>query len=68
MDRKVLEDALVEMREVIPRMWWNLYQGCLQSGFDARQSFSLLNTYILSQNSAGIKPNDGSGPEVDLPE
>ena len=49
-------------------MWFAIYQGCLGAGFDASQAMSLLQTYLLSQNPNGIRPNDGSGPPTNNPE
>lgn len=64
-----LEEAMVTMREVIPRTWWNIYQGCLESGFSPLQSMQLLHTYILAQNPNGIVPGNGSiGPDSDNPQ
>lgn len=57
-----------QIRDVIPRLWYNFYQGCLQQGFNESQSFALLQTYILSQNPHGIKPPTDQGPPSDNPE
>lgn len=62
------EDTMNLFREVIPRTWWNIYQGCLQKGFNERQAFALVETYILSSNTNGIQPPDMDGPNSDLPE
>jgi hypothetical protein len=62
-----IEEALNTARELVPRMWWNVYQGCVQAGFDSGQSFTLLQTYILAQNPNGIRPNDPQGPASDKP-
>lgn len=53
------------LRDVVPRMWWNLYQGCLQVGFDKTQAFNLVQTYILGTTSGGIRPPDREGPPED---
>lgn len=63
-----LEESLVNARNYLPRAWWNLYQGCLASGFDRLQAFVLLQTYILAQNPSGIRPAPGEGPGSDNPE
>lgn len=63
-----IEEAMVAFRNTIPRAWWNVYQGCLQAGFNEQQSFILLQTYIVGQNPAGTRPSDGSGPKTDMPE
>jgi hypothetical protein len=51
-----IEQSIAEIRDVIPRMWRQIYLGCLEQGFSPRQAFSLLQTHILSQN--GVKPPD----------
>lgn len=53
------EQALAHTRDTLPRIWFSVYQGCLQAGFDARQAMSLTQTYVLSQCPYGVKP-DGS--------
>jgi len=63
-----LQEALISMREIVPRGWWAIYQGCLQTGFDRFQSFALLQAYILSQNPNGIQPPGGNGPSSNDPE
>ncbi len=65
MNSPIYDQAIVSARDFIPRIWWGLYQGCLQTGFDKVQSFALLQTYILSQNPNGIRPNDCTGPKSD---
>jgi len=51
-----LEQGIAGIRDVIPRMWRQIYLGCLDQGFSPRQSFALLQTHILAQN--GVKPPD----------
>lgn len=62
------EEDYVTIRNAIPRLWWNMYQGSLQYGFTPEQAFQLLQTYILAQNPNGIRPPDGHGPSSDDPE
>jgi hypothetical protein len=49
-------------------MWWNIYQGCLQVGFNETQAFALLQTFLLAQNPQGIQPPSQSGPSTDKPD
>jgi hypothetical protein len=63
-----IEQALINAREITPRLWWNLYQGALQTGFDKTQAFDLLKVYILGANSGGINPTTTQGPNTDNPE
>jgi hypothetical protein len=56
-------------RELLTRVWWNLYQGCLERGFNEKQSFALVQTYVLAQNAVhGVRPPEESGPKSDNPE
>lgn len=52
------------LRDSLPRLWWNLYQGSLAQGFDSYQAFVLLQTYILS-NGSGVQHPKGNGPKAD---
>jgi hypothetical protein len=61
------EDVLLFFRQTTTRVWFNLYQGCLDRGFDERQAFVLVQTYILANGTADVHPPDGSGPETDDP-
>lgn len=60
-DRCKLEESLVATREFVPRLWWNLYQGCLQAGFAPPEAFALVQTYVLAQSPHGIRPNEPGG-------
>ena len=62
------EATLNVFREALPRSWWNIYQGCLTSGFDPRDSMILLQTYILSQGLHGPELPDAHGPDSDIPD
>ena len=55
------DQAMAEMREVTPRIWWNLYDGCLAAGFTPQQAISLVQTYILSQGQQGTRPDSSVG-------
>ncbi len=56
------------LRDTLPRVWWNLYQGSLAQGFDKVQSFALVQTYILAQNPSGSRPSNDGGPASDIPD
>lgn len=64
-ERAEIEQGLANMREMLPRMWWSLYQGSIAVGFSPPDAFRLVTAYILSQNPNGIRPSDGCGPESD---
>lgn len=57
-----IEQDIAGIRDSVPHLWWGVYQGCLQAGFDERQAFALVETFILSSFSGGIRPPDVSGP------
>jgi hypothetical protein len=62
-DKQELEQELAKIRDTVPRLWWNLYQGCLVAGFSERQAFVLLQTKILGEQ--GVYPPREGGPEED---
>ena len=57
------EQLLAQMRDSLPQMWYAIYSGSLAAGFDQVQAFTLLQTWLLSQNPHGIRPPSGSGPD-----
>lgn len=65
MDRSEIEQGMMGLRDITTRAWWNIYQGCLSQGFDERQAFNLLQTYILGQNPNGSRPASDIGPRSD---
>jgi hypothetical protein len=63
LNRSEIEQQLAFMRDHLPRVWWNLYQGSLATGFDQQQAMVLVQAWILSQCPAGIRPGHvGEGP------
>lgn len=61
-------EDLVSIRESLPRLWWNIYQGSLQTGFDKEQSMWLLGMYILSSSPSGVTIRHiTGGPDSDNP-
>jgi hypothetical protein len=28
-----MDELMVNVRNSMPRLWWNMYQGCLENGF-----------------------------------
>ena len=63
-----MEAEMLKIRQELPRVWFNLYQGCLEAGFDDHASLLLTQTWILSQNPHGIRPDAARGPSSDEPE
>jgi hypothetical protein len=68
LDRDEIEDSLLFFRQTVTRTWWNLYQGCLDQGFDNKQAFVLVQTYILGNGNSDLKPPDADGPGSDDPD
>lgn len=54
--QRELDEALATIRDVLPRTWRQLYEGCLAAGFGPSEAMDLVKTYILSQNQRGIVP------------
>lgn len=50
--RQALEQALAELTEVFPSLWWQLYTGCREQGFSAEQAMDLVKTYIMSRGAS----------------
>jgi hypothetical protein len=61
MNEHELEKASLAVR-VLGRFLWNLYQGCIESGFDTSQSFSIILEYT---RGIAQKSFDPSGPDSD---
>jgi hypothetical protein len=57
----ISEKDSVEIRQ-FGRIFWNIYQGCLEAGFNESQAFEILKTYV----TAFAAPNISSpGPPSD---
>ena len=65
MKNNELDQHLSMMRDQMPAVWWAMYQGCLDKGFDKYQSMNLLQTWIISQGTGGCRPNNIEGPNSD---
>ena len=63
MSSQELDQQIAAAADFMPTFWHALYQSCLRVGFNERQAFSLIQTYILGQNPNGIRPQDLNGPE-----
>jgi hypothetical protein len=61
----VFDQEMARVRDHLPRMWWSVYQGCREAGFSETQSMALLQTFILSLNTGGIRPPHTDGPPAD---
>lgn len=57
-----LNEMLINHRNTVPRVWYATFQGCIDAGFNQTQAFALTQTYILAQNSYGIRPPDAVDP------
>ncbi len=52
------DQELAGIRDSMPRVWWSLYQGCLQVGFGEKVALSMVQAWILSMNPHGIRPDN----------
>ncbi len=58
-DIAALDQAGAALGDTLPPMWRRIYKSCLTAGFTERESFSILQVYILSLNPGGINlPKD----------
>lgn len=58
------EEDSVEIRDV-GRFLWNIYQGCLDAGFDKTQSFQIVLQWVSGLSSGNHSST--TGPPSDLP-
>jgi len=55
-----LEQSLASARDLIPRLWRQIYLGCVRQGFTPDEAFKLTQTYIMSVNNQnGMQPPHG---------
>ncbi len=59
------DQDLAGLRDGLPRLWWSLYQGSLTAGFNERQAFILLQTWLAATSAKGVILPDGEGPKSD---
>lgn len=66
--KPVPSEDFVAIRETLPRLWWNIYQGAIQTGFNQEQSMWLLGVYIMANAPAGVTiQHFTKGPASDDP-
>lgn len=58
-----MEQATAAMRDMMPALWYGLYRGCVEKGFNPDQAIHMVYAYILSQCPAGIQPGTGGNPK-----
>jgi hypothetical protein len=61
--RSKLEQSIATLTETFPRVWMQMFLGCVREGFTAPQALDLVKTYILAQNPNGIVPPSSSSAE-----
>ena len=44
--RAQVEQELMFMKEILPKAWWGLYEGCVKEGFSEVQALELVKAYI----------------------
>ena len=52
--QRKMDEAVASVRDVLPRTWRALYEGCLEVGFSETRAMELLRYFILSQSPRGI--------------
>lgn len=58
-----IDQMAAGIRDGLPRLWYALYVGCVQAGFEKSQAFALLQTFILSNGNRPAIPPTCDGPE-----
>lgn len=53
-NRQRLEQDIATTRDTLPQLWWALYSGNLEKGFEPAQALSLVQTYILGMTGNPI--------------
>ena len=46
-----LDQALAEARDSVPRVWWALYQGAVEAGFEPVVAIALVKTWIMANGT-----------------
>lgn len=54
-----LDQGFAMIADNLCPLWFRMYTRLEEEGFDSIQSFKLVQTYILSQCSSGIRGDDG---------
>ena len=63
------ESDLLRLREILPRLWWNIYQGCIDAGFKEPHAMLMTQTYVMASVSNNISPpGTFDGPKTDNPD
>ena len=52
-----IDQAMAAMGEFLPKLWWSIYQGCIDQGFTKDQAFSILIQYMKSTGVPGPGAN-----------
>lgn len=60
-ERQETEQSIANARDTFPRLWWSLYVGSIAAGFNPKQAFSLVQTWIIANNVNSVRPNDQDG-------
>lgn len=58
-----MDQAMAAARDILPAMWWAIFNGCKNVGFTPAQAMNLTMCYVASQNAKGIiLPGDPAAP------
>lgn len=58
MNNSNYDQVLAEVRDKVPALWWALYSGCLEQGFNPLQAIELVKTYICVNQVSQKNGND----------
>lgn len=53
------DQASMTLAELLPPLWYHLFNNLKLQGFSEGQAFKLLQTYIVSQCPFGVRGDDG---------
>lgn len=48
------DQVLSMIADMLPPVWWNLFDGCIEKGFTRDEALSILKTYIATT----LRPNE----------
>lgn len=55
--RAKYDQSIAEISEMLPAMWFSMYNGLKKAGFQQNEAFDLLKTYIISSNVNSVYPS-----------
>jgi len=46
--RAMMDQSIAALSEMLPDLWWGLFQGCVEKGFSEEQAIELIKQYVAS--------------------